>query len=129
MATKSSRIFDREGRFEIGRKFEMVSGCRLGFLRMGVTAAACWETEFDDGGWYGIQDGCGAFHVGDDGKEFQEEVQKFQGRSSSRVMLTLHINSVTCRLANSITTCLCYCNVNIMSPKQFKTRMFVLLLK
>lgn len=35
-----SRIFDRKGRLDMGRKFAGLSGSRPGFLRMGVMAAS-----------------------------------------------------------------------------------------
>ena len=45
--TARSRIFDRKGRLEMGRKLFGLSGSRPGFLMMGVMAASLrvWGTE------------------------------------------------------------------------------------
>ena len=39
-ATTCSRIFDRKGRFEMERKFEVTLGSRPGCLSIGFTAAS-----------------------------------------------------------------------------------------
>lgn len=38
---------------------------------MGVMSGEIVTRHTDDGGWYGVLDGRGAFNLGDDGEEFQ----------------------------------------------------------